>query len=154
MTDDSASRTEGAPDIEARLRHALAQRADGEPVNPADWATFAGRLASATQRRQRALVGAVALALLVGAAGGYLGEAAASPGQTAARAPGASATADGSRAPGRARSLSPSASGPAMMCPNVSSGSADTAPGTTSSGTGPTTSARPRASSSGPPPTA
>jgi hypothetical protein len=120
MTDQIASTPEPAPDIEARLRHALATKAGAGPVSPADWGDFAGRLASTTRRRQRVLVGAAALALCVGAAGGYLGEAAASPGAVAARVTGQKATAGGSAPSGRAGSVAPSAEGPAAVCDGAS----------------------------------
>jgi hypothetical protein len=132
MTDDIAPTPEPAPDIEDRLRHALAAKAGAGPVSPADWGDFAGRLASTTRRRQRVLVGAAALALCVGAAGGYLGEAAASPGAVAARVTGQKATAGGSASSGRTGSAAPSAEGPAAIC-NGASGTASS--GTSSSGT-------------------
>jgi hypothetical protein len=130
MTDDTASTPEGASDIEARLRHALSHRAGGEPSTPADWGDFAGRLASVTRRRQRVLVGAAALALCIGAAGGYFGEAAVSPVPVAAHAPGAGGTPSTTVVPGRAGS----AAQPEVMCPDISGGS--TANGSGDNGSG------------------
>ncbi|HUY22021.1 MAG TPA: hypothetical protein VMV22_06745 [Acidimicrobiales bacterium] len=115
MDDDTAMTPSGAPDIEARLRQALAQRAGGTPVTAANWGDLAGRLAAATRRRQRLLAGAAALALVVGAAGGYFGEAAASTGTTASRAgagPVSSTTVVGGKA-----SPSVAAPGTATICP-------------------------------------
>ncbi len=117
-------------DIEFRLRHALALQAGAEPVAPADWGVLAGRLASTTRRRQRALVGAAALALVIGAAGGYFGEAAASP--VAVRASGPGSTPTTTAPSGGTRSLAPSSSGPAALCPNASGGSPGASSGTTS----------------------
>jgi hypothetical protein len=124
-TDDTAPH-----DIESRLRHALALQAGAEPVAPADWGVLAGRLASTTRRRQRALVGAAALALVIGAAGGYFGEAAASP--VAVRASGPGSTPTTTAASGGTRSVAPSSSGPAALCPNGSGGSPGASSGTTS----------------------
>jgi hypothetical protein len=121
-TDDTAP-----DDIEARLRHDLALRAGAEPVAPADWGVLAGRLASTTRRRQRALVGAAALALVIGAAGGYFGEAAASPVAVRASGPGSTPSTTAGSA-----SVAPSASGPAALCPNASGGSPGASSGTTS----------------------
>ncbi len=90
MPDDSVSENAAPQDFEARLRNAMAAKAQGEPVAPADWGVFAGRLASTTRRRQRALVGLAGLTLVIGALGGYLGEAAAAP--VAARATGPGST--------------------------------------------------------------
>ena len=119
-------------DLEARLR----QRPGGEgrrcAVGAADWGDLAGRLASSTRRRQRVLAGAAGLALLVGAAGGYFGEAAASPGPLAARRrdQGRQAAVDRRREPTRASA--PSASGLAtpQICPGVTGGPSGTELGT------------------------
>src|SRR5580704_1118845 len=117
MTDDSTSPARGgAPDIEARLRHALIEKAGDEPVHGADWGDLVGRLASSTRRRQRVLAGAAALALLAGAAGGYLGEAAASPVPVATRGTVPRASSGGATA---SRGAAPSA-GAMAMCPEGS----------------------------------
>jgi hypothetical protein len=129
-TDDTAPDDTAPDDIESRLRNALALRAGAEPVAPADWGVLAGRLASTTRRRQRALVGAAALALVIGAAGGYFGEAAASP--VAVRASGPGSTPTTTAASGGTRSVAPSSSGPAVLCPNASGGSPGASSGTTS----------------------
>src|ERR1700722_13576164 len=115
-------------DIEARLRRALVSRADDAPVTPADWGGFTGRLASATRRRQRVLVGAAGLALVVGAAGGYFGEAAASPGSIAARAPGVGST-PSTTVPGQTGLAAPS-EGPAVVCPDIPGASSGASSGT------------------------
>jgi hypothetical protein len=133
MTDDNTSATPGgAPDMEARLRHALVEKAGDEPRHGADWGDLAARLASSTRRRQRVLAGAAALALLVGAAGGYLGEAAASPVPVAARATVPKANSGGATTP---RGAAPSA-GAMAMCPEGSSGAPGVASGVGSTGIG------------------
>ena len=118
MTDHNVSPTEGSSDIESRLRHTLAARPHREPVDPPDWGAFAGRLASTTRRRQRLLVGAVALALVAGGAGGYFGDMAASPGRCGAGAPGWARRRAPPRPPGTPARSAPAAGGPAVMCPN------------------------------------
>ena len=137
MTDHSVSPPEGPSDIEGRLRESLAATATRDPVNPPDWGAFAGRLASTTRRRQRLLVGAVALALVVGGAGGYFGEAAASPAQVAARATGVGATPSTTVGTGNSRVVAPLAGGPAVMCPNEAVGAPGATPATTSTTVGP-----------------
>jgi hypothetical protein len=121
MPDDPMTENTVPRDLEARLRNVMTAKAQGEPVAPADWGVFAARLASTTRRRQRALVGVAGLALVIGALGGYLGEAAAAP--VAARAPGPGSTPSTTAPSGGIRSLAPTASGPAVMCPNSSGGS-------------------------------
>ncbi|HVA03781.1 MAG TPA: hypothetical protein VMU64_08525 [Acidimicrobiales bacterium] len=130
MPDNSMPGASVAGDIEARLRHAMAVKAQSEPVAPADWGVFAARLASTTRKRQRVLVGAAGLALLIGAAGGYFGEVAASP--VAARISGPGPAPSTTAPSGGNRSISPSASGPAVMCPNNAGGAPGTSSGTTS----------------------
>ena len=137
MTDHSVPGPEGPTDIESRLRHSLAATANRQPVDPPDWGAFAGRVASTTRRRQRLLVGAVALALVVGGAGGYFGEAAASPGQVAARATGVGATPSTTAPTGQSSAAAPSAGGPAVMCPNEPVGVPGATPATTSTTVGP-----------------
>jgi hypothetical protein len=137
MTDHDVSPPEGSSDIESRLRHTLAATATREPVDPPDWGAFAGRLASTTRRRQRLLVGAVALALVVGGAGGYLGDAAASPGQVAARATGVGATPSTTAPTGHASAAAPVAGGPAVMCPNEPVAVPGATPATTTTTVGP-----------------
>ena len=127
MSDDRASTPARPPDVEARLRALLARKAGGDPVTSADWGDLAGRLAASTRRRQRVLAAAAALALVVGAAGGYLGEAAASAGTVAAR-PGSGSAAHRAGASGGTAALAPSAAAPGVMCPDGS--------GTGTSGTG------------------
>jgi len=133
MNDDVDVTPGPNPDIETRLRHALAQRAGSEPARAADWGDLAGRLASSTRRRQRVLAGAAGLALLVGAAGGYLGEAAATTAPVSARAPRSGSAAVGSPSAGAQGSLAPSPGGGpsvAAVCPGVSGGSSDLATAT------------------------
>ena len=124
MTDDSASPSpspsRGASDLETRLRAVMTEKGEGAPVGAADWGDLAGRLASTSRRRSRVFAGATAVALIVGAAGGYFGEAAASPGLSASRpAPSGSKAAD-TTVPGTARAATPGGAGPsaAMMCPD------------------------------------
>jgi hypothetical protein len=125
MSEDHGSRLSRAADIEARLRDALAKRAGGDPVADADWGDLAGRLASSTHRRQRVLAAAAALALVVGAAGGYLGETAASP--TVAARTGSGSSARGVGSPKGSSALAPSAAIPGVMCPD-GSGAATSGP--------------------------
>jgi hypothetical protein len=132
MSDDHASTPAPAPDVEARLRAVLAGKAGGDPVTSADWGDLAGRLAASTRRRQRVLAAAAALALVVGAAGGYLGEVAASAGTVAARTSSGSA-AHGAGPSGGTAALAPSAAAPGVMCPD---GSGTGASGTGTSGSG------------------
>jgi hypothetical protein len=136
MTDDSAAPPPESFDIEARLRHALAEKAEARAVNPADWGAFAGRLASVTRRRQRVLVAVAGLALLIGAAGGYFGDAAASPSPVAARAAGPAAT-PSTTVPGRSGAAAGSLAAPGVMCPNDAVGSPGATPATTATTVGP-----------------
>jgi hypothetical protein len=85
MNDEHTEPTSG-DDLEHRLRHVLASRAEGAPVGQGDWGELASRLAVDVSRRQRLLLGAVALALVIGATGGYVGESVASPSPTGALA--------------------------------------------------------------------
>jgi len=136
MNDDTAATPTGALDLEVRLRGAMTRRAGYAPVAAADWGDLAGRLASATRRRQRMFVAGAALSLVIGAAGGYFGEAAASTGTTAARSasPSPSGTPATTVPGGR---LAPSAAG-AKGAPSVAGGPAAAAlcPGATGADTG------------------
>jgi hypothetical protein len=132
MSDDHAATPARAQDVEARLRAVLARKAGGDPDTLADWGDLAGRLAASTRRRQRVLAAAAALALVVGAAGGYLGEVAASAGTVAAR-PGSGSGMHRAGASGGTSALAPSAAAPGVMCPD---GSGTGTSGTGTSGTG------------------
>ncbi len=133
MTDDITSPPGGSGDIEARLRDALMHKAGGDPIGDADWGDLAGRLASSTRRRHRVLAGVAGAALVVGAAGGYLGEAAGSPGPVAARPTNSKALSGGRAAAGEAGPSTPSSAGPMVMCPDETSGSPSSASAGTSS---------------------
>ena len=128
MTDDTGATPASELDLEARLRHALAAKAGDGPVGAADGGDLSARLAWATRRRQRVLAGAAGVALLVGAAGGYFGEAAASPGPLAARAGGSASATRGGPSSGADRALAPSPSGLAAprLCPGATSSSSGT----------------------------
>jgi len=91
MTSDDATTGPG-PDLEARLRDSLHATAGSASVPEADWGDLAGRIAHSTRHRQRLLAGAAGFALLVGGAGGYFGEAAASTGAPLASAPSTTTT--------------------------------------------------------------
>jgi hypothetical protein len=132
MIDDTGVTPVPEFDLEARLRQALAAKAGDAPVGGADWGDLSARLAWATRRRQRVLAGAAGVALLVGAAGGYFGEAAASPGPLAARAGGSASATRGGPSSGADRALAPSPSGLAspQLCPGATGGSSGTEVGT------------------------
>jgi hypothetical protein len=101
--------------LEARLRHAMALRAGHAPAGGADWSDLAGRISRATRRRQRLLGAAAGMALLVGGAGGFLGEAAATAGTSATPTLSTSPSTIAPRVPGGA--ATPSSGGPAVASP-------------------------------------
>ena len=129
MNGESDADARGSFGLESRLRRALSDRAESAQVGEANWGDLAGRIAWATRRRQRILAAATGLALLVGAAGGFLGEAAAAgngAGSSASRAPSAvpgPRSESGKQSPTSSGPSGPIGSGaPCIAAPNGSAG--------------------------------